>query len=196
MELIEFIFIIIFINFCFKNIFSFISLLLFINSSININKYFLTQETTNPFFLIIKKSFDLLYQIQLKLYYTNIYLSKKSIYWEKINVYYVKTNTHFKEYINLNKILLIQQFSDYFNHFVDEIFIKTRDNNTKKIDINSIISNFNTTISDCLNEIKNNTSFLLYNKNNNEINKLDKIISDLDDIEKKYINLYDSDEDN
>jgi len=187
MELIEFIFIIIFINFCFKNIFSFISLLLFINSSININKYLLTQETTNPFFIIIKKSFDFFNQLQLKLYYTNIYLSKKSIYWEKLNEYYVKTNTYFKEYINLNKILLVQQFSNYFNLFVDEIFIKTRDNHTKKIDINSIISNFNTTISECLNEIKNNTSFLLYNKNNKEIDKLDKIISDLDDIEKKYL---------
>lgn len=196
MELIEFIFIFILINFGFKNIFSFISILLFINSSININRHLLTQETTNPFFIIIKKSFNFLNEIQLKLYYTNIFLSKKSIYWEKLNKYYVKTNTYFKEYINLNKILLVQQFSNYINHFVDEMFIKTKKNNTKIIDLSSIISNFNTTISECLDEIKNNTSFLLYNKNNNEIDTLDKMISDLENIEKKYINLYDSDEDN
>jgi len=189
MELIELIFILIFIKcwFLYFNFISFISLIFIINSSNNINKY-LTNETNetnekdiiNPFLSSIKKIYDCINDFKLKIYYSNIYLCKKIQWWNNINIRYIKINTYFDEYIKINKILLIRQFTNYFNYVFDEIFIKTKKNN---IDINKIITNINNTIENFMDNIKNN----------NEINKIDKMINELNIIQNKHIELYDSD---
>ena len=189
MELIELIFILIFIKcwFLYFNFISFISLIFIINSSNNINKY-LTNETNetnekdiiNPFLSSIKKIYDYINDFKLKIYYSNIYLCKKIQWWNNINIRYIKINTYFDEYIKINKILLIRQFTNYFNYVFDEIFIKTKKNN---IDINKIITNINNTIENFMDNIKNN----------NEINKIDKMIDELNIIQNKHIELYDSD---